>query len=369
MLARQGVQELIAGSPPERTLPVVPQLVMGLRAALKSADAEVVGAGLRALRALLGCSEAAGPALVPYYRQLLPPMARWVGNRGRGGRQSRGAAQRAGRAGARGRSWHGCLPASLAPPRRRLSSLPALLASPVQPNPAPTPPKRSGMWMRRCRAAHRWTAGWRRARRAWATRWVLSWRRWSAAAAQTPSSASSVSGGFGSIATSQLRRAGRSVCLSPRHAACAGAIPCSARSPDPSPCCTPAGRPCAQLPVCAAAQPADTQGIATPAVWVPGGGGALVQTWGPRTRRGKACRHRPMPEPRASPLLPCAASLFCVLLLLSDVTTAAREAPQGGGNRGWGCWGVLPRPAASLLKAQCHPAERPRGLTAPPCCR
>ena len=75
-LARQGLGELLAGAGGERVLPVIPQLIMPLRAALSSRDADVVQAGLHALGLLLGGSEGAGRALLPYRRQLLPPLAR-----------------------------------------------------------------------------------------------------------------------------------------------------------------------------------------------------------------------------------------------------------------------------------------------------
>lgn len=52
---------------------------MGLRAALKSPSAQVVQAGLAALNQLVRRCEGAGPALVPFYRQLLPPLARCAG--------------------------------------------------------------------------------------------------------------------------------------------------------------------------------------------------------------------------------------------------------------------------------------------------
>lgn len=48
MLARRGVEELVAAAPPARLLPVLPQLVMGLHGALKSTDPQVGWAGLRA---------------------------------------------------------------------------------------------------------------------------------------------------------------------------------------------------------------------------------------------------------------------------------------------------------------------------------
>ncbi|PRW57653.1 Parkin coregulated like isoform B [Chlorella sorokiniana] len=78
MLARSGVQELIAGCAAARVLPVIPQLIMGLRAALRSPLAEVVQAGLHTIDLLVERCEGAGQALVPYYRQLLPPIAHRV---------------------------------------------------------------------------------------------------------------------------------------------------------------------------------------------------------------------------------------------------------------------------------------------------
>ena len=80
MLARQGLDELLVGAGGERVLPVIPQLIMPLRAALSSRDASIVQAGLHVLGLLLGCSQGAGAALLPYYRQLLPPLARHVGD-------------------------------------------------------------------------------------------------------------------------------------------------------------------------------------------------------------------------------------------------------------------------------------------------
>jgi hypothetical protein len=56
---------------------------MPLRAALSSGDADIVQAGVHALGQLLGCSEHAGRALLPYCRQLLPPLARHVGGNDR----------------------------------------------------------------------------------------------------------------------------------------------------------------------------------------------------------------------------------------------------------------------------------------------
>lgn len=83
MLARRGVEEMVQAAGGDRLLPVIPQLIAGLRAALRSPSEEVVQAALAALRLLVGSSEAAGLVLVPYYRQLLPPLSRWAPRSGR----------------------------------------------------------------------------------------------------------------------------------------------------------------------------------------------------------------------------------------------------------------------------------------------
>lgn len=78
MLARRGFEELLCSpaSGGARVLPTTPQLVMPLRSSLKSRSAEVIQAGLHALQLLAGCCPQGGAALVPYYRQLLPPISR-----------------------------------------------------------------------------------------------------------------------------------------------------------------------------------------------------------------------------------------------------------------------------------------------------
>lgn len=80
MLARRGFEDLV-GSPAagsSRVLPVFPQLIMPLRAALKSPSHDVIQAGLRAVELLVQSCPEGGAALLPYYRQLLPPLSKWV---------------------------------------------------------------------------------------------------------------------------------------------------------------------------------------------------------------------------------------------------------------------------------------------------
>eukprot|EP00913_Durusdinium_trenchii_P017871 g16793.t2 len=53
-------------------LPVVPQLIMPIKTALNTRDAEVINTTLKVLQALVLSGEMIGEALVPYYRQILP---------------------------------------------------------------------------------------------------------------------------------------------------------------------------------------------------------------------------------------------------------------------------------------------------------
>jgi len=70
-LAVEGVFNLLdrGGS---KVLPVVPQLIMPIKTALNTRDAEVIVTSLKVLQALVLCGEMIGEALVPYYRQILP---------------------------------------------------------------------------------------------------------------------------------------------------------------------------------------------------------------------------------------------------------------------------------------------------------
>jgi len=70
-LAVEGVFNLLerGGS---KVLPVVPQLIMPVKTALNTRDAEVINTTLKVLQALVLSGEMIGEALVPYYRQILP---------------------------------------------------------------------------------------------------------------------------------------------------------------------------------------------------------------------------------------------------------------------------------------------------------
>jgi len=70
-LAVEGTYNLLdrGGS---KILPVVPQLIIPIKKALNTRDAEVVVTTLKILQTLVLSAEMVGEALVPYYRQILP---------------------------------------------------------------------------------------------------------------------------------------------------------------------------------------------------------------------------------------------------------------------------------------------------------
>ncbi|CAD7012048.1 unnamed protein product [Ceratitis capitata] len=69
--ARQGVSDLlVAGG--EKIHPVVPQLILPLKNALSTRNLEVMCTTLKIIQQLVMSSDMVGPALVPFYRQLLP---------------------------------------------------------------------------------------------------------------------------------------------------------------------------------------------------------------------------------------------------------------------------------------------------------
>lgn len=77
-VAEQGVLDMLeAGA--HKVLPVIPQLIIPIKTALNTRDAEVIVKVLKVLQALVNCDVAVsggaglvGQALVPYYRQILP---------------------------------------------------------------------------------------------------------------------------------------------------------------------------------------------------------------------------------------------------------------------------------------------------------
>uniref|UniRef100_A0A1A9UH01 Parkin coregulated gene protein homolog n=1 Tax=Glossina austeni TaxID=7395 RepID=A0A1A9UH01_GLOAU len=69
--ARQGVYDLlIAGG--EKIHPAIPQLILPLKSALNTKNLEVICTTLKIIQQLVLSSDSVGPALVPFYRQLLP---------------------------------------------------------------------------------------------------------------------------------------------------------------------------------------------------------------------------------------------------------------------------------------------------------
>ncbi|XP_019895397.1 parkin coregulated gene protein [Musca domestica] len=69
--ARQGVSDLlIAGG--DKLAPVIPQLILPLKNALSTKNLEVMCTTLKIIQQLVLSSDQVGPALVPFYRQLLP---------------------------------------------------------------------------------------------------------------------------------------------------------------------------------------------------------------------------------------------------------------------------------------------------------
>ncbi|XP_073844671.1 parkin coregulated gene protein homolog [Musca autumnalis] len=69
--ARQGVSDLLlAGG--DKIAPVIPQLILPLKNALSTKNLEVMCTTLKIIQQLVLSSDQVGPALVPFYRQLLP---------------------------------------------------------------------------------------------------------------------------------------------------------------------------------------------------------------------------------------------------------------------------------------------------------
>jgi len=70
-LSRQGTYDLLSkgGS---KILPVIPQLIIPIKTALNTREAEIVCEMLKILQKLVVSGKMIGEALVPYYRQILP---------------------------------------------------------------------------------------------------------------------------------------------------------------------------------------------------------------------------------------------------------------------------------------------------------
>jgi len=70
-LAVQGTFDLL-DNVKDNVVKVIPQLILPLKAALNTRDAEIIAVALKVISKLVTSSDLAGEALVPYYRQLLP---------------------------------------------------------------------------------------------------------------------------------------------------------------------------------------------------------------------------------------------------------------------------------------------------------
>jgi hypothetical protein len=77
-IAEEGARDLLRAGGLALVLPVLPQLVLPLRDALNTRDERVMVRALRMLAALAELGDAAGAALVPFYRMLLPVCAVFV---------------------------------------------------------------------------------------------------------------------------------------------------------------------------------------------------------------------------------------------------------------------------------------------------
>ncbi|XP_065088886.1 parkin coregulated gene protein-like [Ochlerotatus camptorhynchus] len=70
--ARNGIRDMIAVAKEKQLLCCLPMLILPAKRALNTKDPDVIIATLRALQQLVQAGPCIGPALVPYYRQLLP---------------------------------------------------------------------------------------------------------------------------------------------------------------------------------------------------------------------------------------------------------------------------------------------------------
>ncbi|CAO1427538.1 unnamed protein product [Diamesa tonsa] len=69
--ARQGVQDLLSNGG-DKIYQIIPQLIIPIKNALNTKNAEVMCTTLKIIQQLVTSSDLIGPGLVPFYRQLLP---------------------------------------------------------------------------------------------------------------------------------------------------------------------------------------------------------------------------------------------------------------------------------------------------------
>eukprot|EP00918_Siedleckia_nematoides_P028208 GHVU01060659.1.p2 GENE.GHVU01060659.1~~GHVU01060659.1.p2 ORF type:complete len:133 (+),score=19.80 GHVU01060659.1:690-1088(+) len=77
-MAIEGVFAMIDHDPAQ-VAEIVPQLIFPIKAALSTRDPDVQSLQLRVLKRMLESHEDMGPALLPYYRQILVPVSRYYG--------------------------------------------------------------------------------------------------------------------------------------------------------------------------------------------------------------------------------------------------------------------------------------------------
>eukprot|EP00703_Trepomonas_sp_PC1_P003556 JAP93050.1 Parkin co-regulated protein [Trepomonas sp. PC1] len=70
-IAEEGVKDLLSDGG-GRIVPVIPQLIIPIKTALETRDEVVICKVLKAIQLLLEADPLVGPALVPYYRNILP---------------------------------------------------------------------------------------------------------------------------------------------------------------------------------------------------------------------------------------------------------------------------------------------------------
>jgi len=70
--ATHGIEDLLSKGGSKKILPVVPLLIIPIKMALNTRNAQVMCRTLKALQQLAKSADYIGQALVPYYRQLLP---------------------------------------------------------------------------------------------------------------------------------------------------------------------------------------------------------------------------------------------------------------------------------------------------------
>ena len=78
-LAEEGSLNLIESGGERKVLPVLPQLVLPFKDAFATRTEKVLVRALGVLKALAALGPAVGTALVPFYRQILPPLGPYMG--------------------------------------------------------------------------------------------------------------------------------------------------------------------------------------------------------------------------------------------------------------------------------------------------